>query len=270
MNNDILKQWAISKELEACMYDPVYFMLLYVKIQHPTKGVTEFHPYHHQGDIIYSYKNNKLNIVHSARQVGLTTSAAIYVLWYALFHPDKTIFIASSRYTDGQDILDRIKIAYEHLPDWLKLKRTADLKRSIEFGNGSRIRIISSDACGLRGHSVDLLWMDNFGHWTNRKQEEFYQTLIPHVSNDSSVMITSSAISSDGLFKRIFYDALNKRNNFVAHHISWNSPYGRGIGFKKDIIAKFGKDCWEAEYECSVMIKEDHNGTRKEYKPQET
>lgn len=270
MDNDILKQLAIDKELESCTHDPVYFMLRYVKIPHLTKDITEFHPYYCQSEVIYSYKKNKLNIVHGARQVGLTIFTAIYTLWYALFHPNKTIFIASSNLSDGQEILNKIKLAHEYIPGWLKPKARANLKRFIEFDNDSHIQIISSDSCGLRGCSIDLLWIDNFGHWNNHRQEEFYQTLIPHISNNSSVIITSSAVSSAGIFKRIFYDALKKRNKFIAHHISWNSFPGRGSEFKKDTIKQIGKICWEAEYECSAMIKEDHNGTREERKSQET
>ena len=50
------------------------------------------------------------------RQSGKTTTAAGYLLWYAMFHPDQTILIAAHKYTGAQEIMQRIRYGYELCP----------------------------------------------------------------------------------------------------------------------------------------------------------
>jgi hypothetical protein len=49
-----------------------------------------------------------------------TTTIASYVVWYAIFNPDKTIGIASNKQVSAIDIMNRIKKVYQELPNWLK------------------------------------------------------------------------------------------------------------------------------------------------------
>ena len=47
------------------------------------------------------------------RQTGKTTCAAPYLLWYAMFVPDSTILVAAHKHTGAQEIMQRIRYAYE-------------------------------------------------------------------------------------------------------------------------------------------------------------
>lgn len=57
-------------EIQRCMDDPVYFIKTYCQIQHPTRGAIPFRLYPYQEKMLWSYKNNRQNIVLSARQTG--------------------------------------------------------------------------------------------------------------------------------------------------------------------------------------------------------
>ena len=78
------------------------------------------------------------------RQMGKTTCAAGYLLWYAMFHPDQTILISAHKFTGSQEIMQRIRYAYENCPDHIKAGVTTYNKGSLDFENGSRI--VSSGA----------------------------------------------------------------------------------------------------------------------------
>ena len=74
---------------------PLYFMTNHVKIQHPTKGGISFDPFSYQLDLIENYNNFRYSINMLGRQMGKTTVAAGYLLWYAMFKPDSTILVAA-------------------------------------------------------------------------------------------------------------------------------------------------------------------------------
>ena len=86
------------KHLEACMdpvTGPLYFAKNFIKIQHPTRGSIPFEPYGFQELLIDAYHNNKECIAMLPRQMGKTTCAVAYLLWYTQFMPDVQVLIAA-------------------------------------------------------------------------------------------------------------------------------------------------------------------------------
>lgn len=57
-------------EMKRCAVDPVYFAMNYVYIKHPVRGRIKFTMFDYQIKMMNKYKNNKHNIVLSARQTG--------------------------------------------------------------------------------------------------------------------------------------------------------------------------------------------------------
>lgn len=49
-----------------------------------------------------------------------STSYTIFALWYCIVNKEKTILICANKFNTAKDILSRIKLAYEELPNWLK------------------------------------------------------------------------------------------------------------------------------------------------------
>ena len=96
---------------------PLYFMNNHVKIQHPTKGGIDFDPFAYQLDLIENYNNYRYSINMLGRQMGKTTVAAGYLLWYAMFKPDSTILVAAHKSAVAFEIIQRFRYAYECVPD---------------------------------------------------------------------------------------------------------------------------------------------------------
>ena len=76
---------------------PIYFMDNFFFIQHPTRGKMLYHPFDYQKRLIHTYHNYRYSISLMPRQTGKSTSAAGYLLWYAMFVPDSTILIEIGR-----------------------------------------------------------------------------------------------------------------------------------------------------------------------------
>lgn len=142
--------------------DPVggamYFLSNFFYIQHPVKGKLLYTPYDYQVGLIDNYVNNQYSINLLGRQLGKTTTAAGYLLWYAMFRPDSTILVAAHKYSGAQEIMQRIRYAYELCPDHIRAGATSYNKGSIEFDNGSRIVAQTTTETTGRGMSITLLY----------------------------------------------------------------------------------------------------------------
>ena len=79
-----------------------------------------------------NFNDNRFNIVLACRQSGKSISCVIYILWYALFNPEKTIAILANKGSTAREMLSRITLALENLPFFLQPGCRALNKRSID------------------------------------------------------------------------------------------------------------------------------------------
>lgn len=135
-----------------------YFLRNYFYIQHPVKGQTLYDPYDYQVNLIKNYHENRFSVSLLGRQLGKTTSAAGYLLWFAMFNTDKTILVAAHQYSGAQEIMHRIRYAYEMCPMWLKPGIEAYNQGNIDFENKSRIVARATTEKTGRGMSLSLLY----------------------------------------------------------------------------------------------------------------
>lgn len=81
------------QEIIKCGKDPNYFFETYVKIQHPVKGMIPFKMYDFQKDCVEDFKDHRFNIVLKSRQQGLSTLAAAYSVWLAIFKKNRIFLL---------------------------------------------------------------------------------------------------------------------------------------------------------------------------------
>ena len=79
------------REYMKCMKDPSYFAKKYVKIISLDEGLVPFNLYDYQEKMFNHFNDNRFSIVLACRQSGKSISSVVYLLWYAVFHPEKTI-----------------------------------------------------------------------------------------------------------------------------------------------------------------------------------
>ena len=182
---------------------PAYFMAHFVKIQHPTKGGIKFEPFEFQERLIDVYANYRYSINMLPRQTGKTTCAAAYLLWYAMFVPDSTILVAAHKHTGAQEIMQRIRYAYESVPDYIRAGVTEYNKGSLSFDNGSRIVSATTTENTGRGMSLSLVYLDEFAFVPPRIASEFWTSLSPTLSTGGKCIVTSTPNSDDDTFVNI-------------------------------------------------------------------
>lgn len=178
-----------------------------------------------------------------------TTAVSIYVIWYNTFNPHKTTAILANKDDTAKSILDDIKIAYENLPDWLKIGVTEYNAHTIAFENGSKVfcRGTSKDACA--GESISVLYLDEFALIPNHIAEEFYSANYPTISRGEKIVITSTARGVGNLFHELWKGAMQKMNTYVPYRVDyWQVPEYSSEEWKENMISDIGQIAFNSEY----------------------
>lgn len=244
---------------------PQYFMDNYFFIQHPTKGKMLYHPFDYQKRLLDVYHQNRFSISLMPRQTGKTTSAAGYLLWYAMFVPDSTILIAAHKYTGAQEIMQRIRYAYELCPNHIRAGSTSYNKGSLEFENGSRIVSQTTTETTGRGMSISLLYCDEFAFVRPTIAKEFWTSISPTLSTGGKAIITSTPNSDEDQFAFIWKQA-NKCvdefgnetpigvNGFKAFKSTWDEHPDRDTVWRDEEIGRIGDERFRREHGCEFLV----------------
>jgi hypothetical protein len=255
-------------ELARCTVDPKYFMLEHCYIQHPTRGRMKFALYDYQERLVDVYHNNRYSIAMLPRQTGKSTCAAGYLLWYAMFNADQTILIAAHKYSGAQEIMQRIRFAYETLPDHIRAGVTAYNKGSLEFDNGSRIIAQATTENTGRGLSLSLVYLDEFAFVPPRIAKEFWTALSPTLSTGGKCMITSTPNQDNDQFAQIWKLA-NKCidqygnetdvgvNGFKSILVDWSEHPDRDDQWAAEERSKIGEERFRREHGCEFITADE-------------
>jgi hypothetical protein len=247
---------------------PEYFLDHFFYIQHPTRGKMLYQPYEYQKKLIHTYHHYRYSISMMPRQTGKSTSAAGYLLWYAMFVPDSTILIAAHKYTGSQEIMQRIRFAYELCPDHIRAGVTSYNKGSIDFENGSRIVSATTTENTGRGMSISLLYCDEFAFVRPTIAQEFWTSISPTLATGGKAIITSTPNSDEDQFALIWKMA-NKCedeygnptevgiNGFRAYRSYWQEHPDRDEQWGKDMEAQLGVDRFRREIGCEFIINDE-------------
>ncbi len=247
---------------------PMYFMDNFFYIQHPTRGKMLYHPFDYQKRLINTYHNYRFSISMMPRQTGKSTSAAGYLLWYAMFVPDSTILIAAHKYTGSQEIMQRIRYAYELCPDHIRAGVTSYNKGSIDFENGSRIVSATTTENTGRGMSISLLYADEFAFVRPSIAKEFWTSISPTLATGGKAIITSTPNSDEDQFALLWKGA-NKCedeygnptdlgiNGFKAYRSYWNEHPDRDEKWAAEQRAQLGEDRFRREMGCEFIINDE-------------
>ena len=256
------------EDLAKCM-DPksgyLHFARKFSYIQHPVKGKLLFDPYGFQVSLLKSYHDHRFNVNMLPRQTGKTTTAAIYLLWYAMFHPDQTILIAAHKYTGAQEIMQRVRYGYEMCPNHIRAGVINYNKGSMEFENGSRIVSATTTGNTGRGMSISLLYCDEFAFVNPNIAEEFWTSISPTLATGGRAIITSTPNSDEDTFATIWKQAEQKYdehgneqelgiNGFHSFIATWDEHPDRDETWRDEEIGRIGEEKFRREYGCEFLV----------------
>ena len=235
-------------EYQHCMKDPVYFAEKYGKVINLDEGLVPFEMYPYQKEMFKHFEDNRFSIVLACRQSGKSISSCMYILWYALFHPDQTIAVLANKGATAREMLARITLALENVPFFLQPGTKALNKGSVEFSNNSRIIAAATSGSSIRGLSVNLLFLDEFAFVDDAAT--FYTSTYPVVSSGKTtrVIITSTANGIGNIFHKIYEGAVQSTNEFKPFRVDWWDVPGRDDEWKRQTISNTSELQFQQEF----------------------
>lgn len=243
------------EEIIKCKNDIIYFANKYCYLKTETgKRHIVLRPY--QEKILRNYQNNRFNITLASRQIGKTTTTAIFATWYTCFSVDKTFGIVAQREKTAADIFAKVKSIVEYLPFFLKPGAYNFSTSNYSFDNGCQAvyRVASIDC--LQGGTIDCLYIDEFAYIRNSKAREFWVNVYPTISSmkNSKIFITSTP-NGKNLFFELWQKAIEHKNTFVPFRVDYWQVPGHDAAWVAQEKANIGEEGFAQQYGLSFDTK---------------
>ena len=256
-----VKPWMLV-EIQKCAKDPIYFIEHYIYINTLDKGFQLMKLYPYQKAAIIRFLKYRFNINRWSRQVGKSTVVRAFIMWYAVFHKRRTIMLLGNKLALAKEQLQQFRDSYIALPYWLQPGVTLWNKMSVEFSTKTRVLIAATTPDGVRGYSLNLLYLDEFAFLRPKLANEFLASVMPAISagETSRVIITSTPAGMN-----FYYDMWNAavdeetatadelKHKYVRSTVLWNEVPGRTEEWGKAELERIGEQRFRQEYECEFI-----------------
>ena len=164
--------------------------------------------------------------------------------------------------------MQRIRYAYESVPDHIRAGVTEYNKGSMSFDNGSRIVASTTTENTGRGMSLTLVYLDEFAFVPQRIASEFWTSLSPTLATGGKCIITSTPNSDEDTFAMIWNQA-NKLfdehgneqdvgvNGFKPMIATWEQHPDRDAIWATEERGRIGEERFKREHECVFVIYDE-------------
>ena len=242
------------KEIIKCTQNPIYFIENYCQIVSLDKGLVPFKLYDCQKEKVHTILNNRKVILMEGRQQGKTITSAACILWYTLFQENKTVAILANKSSAAREVLSRYELMYEMLPIWMQQGVKTFNKGDIELENGSKVFTAATSSSGIRGKSVNWLYIDEAAIIPNNVAEDFFTSVYPTISagQTTKILLTSTPLGYNHFWK-FWNEAEQGLNGFVPMFIPYNRIPGRDDKWAEEQRAMLGELKFNQEVLCNFL-----------------
>lgn len=263
MSEPSLKE-LIKREYIKCAKSPAYFMKKYCMIQHPTKGKVPFHLYPFQEDALTDFLENDRLVILKSRQLGISTLIAGYALWLILFHSDKNCLVVAIDQNTSKNLVTKVRVMYDNLPSWLRIKSTESNKLSIRLSNGSQIKAVASTGTSGRSEALSLVIIDEAGFVDGA--EELWASLQQTLSTGGQGIILSTPNGTGNFFHKTWTKAENNEFStpYKTIRLPWTVHPDRDQAWRLRQDEELGPQLAAQECDClwgsAVVTVQDESG----------
>lgn len=256
-----LEPWQLA-EIRKCAQDPIYFIRTYVYINTKDHGMQLMDTYPFQDQAIKRFLRYRFNINKWSRQVGKSTIVRAFILWYGMFHKDKVIAMLANKLNLAKEQLQQLRDSYLALPYWMQPGVKLWNKTSIQFSNNTRILVAATSPDGIRGFSINLLYLDEFAFLREGLADEFTASVFPSISSGKTTrVIITSTPNGMNLFYRMWEEAVDEntathaelQSKYIRSTVLWKEVPGRTEQWGLDEMNRIGEQKFRQEYECEFI-----------------
>lgn len=238
----------IKQEYVRCAKSASYFMKKYCMIQHPTKGKIPFHLYQYQEESLQHFQENDRIIILKSRQLGISTLIAGYALWMILFQNDKNCLVVAIDQNTSKNLVTKVKVMFDNLPSWLKLKAVESNKLSIRLSNGSQIKAVSSTGTSGRSEALSLVIIDEAAFVDGA--EDLWASLQQTLSTGGQGILLSTPNGTGNFFHKMWTKAEAGENKFKTLRLPWQVHPERDQSWRDRQEAELGVRLAAQECDC--------------------
>ena len=177
-----------------------------------------------------------------------TQTTASFITHFGIFSDAKMSAILANKADQAQEILERIQLSYEMLPLYLQPGVKTYNKRSMVFGNNSKIMTFASSSGSVRGKSIALLYVDETAFIPN--DMSFYESTYPTIASgkESKIILTSTPNGTRGMFYKLWTESISGKNSYVRKIVTWDMVPGRDLAWKKETINNTSEEQFRQEH----------------------
>jgi hypothetical protein len=238
------------KEILKCGKDPAYFLKTYARISHPMHGLILFNTYDFQDELLTDFNDYRFNVILKARQLGISTITAGYIVWMMLFHRDKAVLVMATKFATAGNLVNKVKKIMKNLPDWIRIASIdIDNRTSFILSNGSSIKAASTSGDAGRSEALSLLVLDEAAHIEGLG--ELWTGLYPTLSTGGRCIALSTPNGVGNWFHKTCIDAETGANNFNLTTLMWDVHPDRDEGWYKKETKNMSKRQIAQELECN-------------------
>ena len=237
-----------------CQKDAIYFIENFCHIITLDRGLQPFKLYDCQKEKVDIILNNRKVILMEGRQQGKTVTAAACILWYTIFQEDKTVAIMANKTAAAREVLARYQTMYENLPIWMQQGVKTWNKGDVELENNCKVFTAATTTSGIRGKSVNWLYIDEAAIIPNNVAEQFFASVYPTISagETTKILLTSTPLGYNHFWK-FWNEAEKKANGFVNHFIHYTEIPGRDEAWAEEQFKLLGELKFNQEVLCEFL-----------------
>lgn len=224
-------------EIAKCCADAAYFVHEYGQIddpQQPHLGVLPFHLWPAQVRVMWQLMICRLVVILKARQLGISWLICGYALWLCLFNEGRVVLIFSKGQGEADEMLRRIEVLYDRLPDWMRAALPARMvanTREHIWANASRVESKAATKTAGRSLTASLTILDEFAFmlWAT----QLYTAAKPTIDAGGQMIVLSTADGIGNAFHVLWTQAKNKINGFKAIFLPYTARPGRDAAWRE-------------------------------------
>lgn len=183
-----------------------------------------------------------------------TETVRAFVIHYILFNTQKTVAILADKEATVKEILYKIQLSYENIPQWLQVGVVEYNKKGFVLENGSRIIVAGTSSNSIRGFTLSVLILDEAAHIENF--DAFYSSVLPTISagKNTKLIMTSTPLGLNHFYK-FWKDSEEGRNSFQRIYVPWYRVPGRDQAWADGELQKLGGDTEKFAQEYNVEFQ---------------
>lgn len=257
-----LQPWQ-KEEIEKCANDLEYFIRNYCYIDTRDAGLQLFNLRPRQVQELKNLQEHRFIKGDWYRQAGYSVTVLAYMLWDTVFgKPIRVNVYLGEKNGRCKEEFYKVRQMYLHLPYWMQPGVKKWTKKSICLANGNGICAKVATANNVRGFAPNILFVDNFGYYTDNRALELVRTVFPTImTSNRTHLITgcSHKFGNQTPFNLAFWK--NSEKDFFVSENTWDTDTQHDQAWADDMRTKLGDFRFEREY-CGKIVQDVADGSQ--------